>query len=66
MQSRPLVVGLLLDDGVVKVHPPIERVLKEVADKLRKAGHEVITWDASGHQECIDVMVCYSSIVSLL
>lgn len=27
MQSRPLTIGLLLDDGVVKVHPPLERVV---------------------------------------
>lgn len=57
MQSRPLVFGLLIDDGVVKVHPPIERVVQEVAAKLREAGHEVIDWDATGHAECIRIMV---------
>ena len=57
MQSRPLVIGLLMDDGVVKVHPPVERVLKDVAEKLRQAGHEVFEWDSSGHQECINIMV---------
>ena len=57
IQSRPLVVGILLDDGVVKVHPPIERALKELAAKLEEAGHELVTWEPSLHKECIDIMV---------
>ncbi|KAF4538402.1 Acetamidase [Lasiodiplodia theobromae] len=56
IQSRPLVIGLLVDDGVVRVHPPIERVVRETARKLEEAGHEVIPWDYSGHQECIEIM----------
>ncbi|KAF2088103.1 acetamidase [Saccharata proteae CBS 121410] len=59
VQSRPLVVGLLLDDGVVRIHPPIERVVKGVADKLLKGGHEVVPWHHDGHQECIDIMDQY-------
>jgi amidase len=58
VQSRHLVVGLLLDDGVVKVHPPIERALKEIEAKLIAAGHEVVYWDPSGHQNLIEIMVC--------
>jgi amidase len=57
VQLRPLVVGLLLDDGVVKVHPPIERALKEMEAKLIGAGHEVVHWDPSGHQALIEIMV---------
>jgi amidase len=51
-----LVVGLLLD-GVVKVHPPIERALREMEAKLIEAGHEVALWDPSGHDNLIEVMV---------
>lgn len=58
IQSRSLVIGLLVDDGVVKVHPPVERVVKEAARKLEAAGHEVIPWDYSGHRECIEIMAC--------
>jgi amidase len=57
VQSRPLVVGLLIDDGVVKVHPPIERALREMEAKLIAAGHEVVYWDPSGHQKLIEIMV---------
>lgn len=56
-QSRPLVIGLLIDDGIVKVHPPVERIVNEVAAKLQEAGHEVIAWDSSGHADCIQIMV---------
>ncbi|EXJ80162.1 hypothetical protein A1O1_08304 [Capronia coronata CBS 617.96] len=56
IQSRPMRIGILVDDGVVKVHPPIERVLKELEAKLKSAGHEVVSWDCSGHRECIEIM----------
>lgn len=56
--SRPLVIAIMRDDGVVKCHPPITRVLNEVAMKLEEAGHEMITWNPGTlHQECIDIMV---------
>jgi amidase len=55
--KKPLVIGAMLEDGVVKVHPPIERVFKEVVSKLQKAGHEIVEWDTSLNQECIAIMV---------
>ena len=56
--SRPLVIAVMRDDGVVRCHPPVLRVLDQVASKLQKAGHEIIPWSpGSLHQECIDVMV---------
>jgi len=56
-QSRPLVIGVMIDDGVVKVHPPIERALKELTAKLEEAGHELVDWEPSLHKECIEIMV---------
>jgi Asp-tRNA(Asn)/Glu-tRNA(Gln) amidotransferase A subunit family amidase len=57
-RSTPLVVAIMRDDGVVKCHPPIARVLDEVAMKLEEAGHDVIPWTPGTlHQECIDIMV---------
>ncbi|KAI4909962.1 hypothetical protein J4E85_011459 [Alternaria conjuncta] len=56
-RTRPLVVAIMRDDGVVRCHPPIARVLDEVAVQLQKAGHEVVTWTPGTlHQECIDIM----------
>lgn len=66
VQSRPLRIGILLDDGVVKVHPPIERVLKELAAKLTAAGHEVVPWDSEGHRQCIEIMVSSGPLNSLV
>jgi amidase len=59
IQSRPLVIGVIRDDGVVKVHPPIERALKELVEKLKVSGHEVIEWDTSDHGTCIEIMDLY-------
>lgn len=57
VQNRPLVIGILIDDGCVKVHPPVERVVLEVAEKLRQAGHIIVPWMSDGHKDAIDVMV---------
>ncbi|OBS26059.1 hypothetical protein FPOA_00003 [Fusarium poae] len=54
--KRPLVIGALLDDGFVKVHPPIERVFYQLIEKLKTAGHEVVDWDSSLHPEFINIM----------
>jgi amidase len=60
VQCRPLVVGVMRDDGVVRTHPPVARVLEEVVSKLAAAGHEIIPWTpGSLHQECIDIMDQY-------
>ncbi|KAI1340306.1 amidase [Xylariaceae sp. FL0016] len=55
-QSKPLTIGLLADDGIVRPHPPITRVLLDLVEKLRNAGHDIVEWDASLHAECIQVM----------
>ncbi|KAH7357367.1 acetamidase [Pyrenochaeta sp. MPI-SDFR-AT-0127] len=59
-RSRPLVIAVMRDDAVVRPHPPISRVLHEVAVKLQEAGHEVVSWmPGTLHQECIDIMDQY-------
>ncbi|EFW19048.1 hypothetical protein D8B26_007234 [Coccidioides posadasii str. Silveira] len=47
--DRPLKIGIVFDDGVVKPQPPVARALREVAEKFRRAGHEVVEWDTSSH-----------------
>jgi amidase len=57
-RTRPLVIAVMRDDGVVRPHPPITRVLDEVAKKLELAGHEIVSWIPGNlHQECINIMV---------
>lgn len=55
--QRPLVIGIMPDDGVVKVHPPVERVFKDAVAKLQAAGHEIVQWDTSLNAHCIAIMV---------
>lgn len=62
VQSRPLVIGLILDDGVVRVHPPIERAIRELTAKLEAKGHELVTWDTSDHLKCINLMDRYYTV----
>jgi Asp-tRNA(Asn)/Glu-tRNA(Gln) amidotransferase A subunit family amidase len=54
-----MVIGLIIDDGVVKVHPPIERTLCQLAAKLEKSGHEVVPWDTSDHLGYLNLMDQY-------
>ena len=42
VKGEKLTIGLMLSDNVVTPHPYITRVLKEVAQKLKTAGHEGI------------------------
>ncbi|KAJ5091248.1 amidase [Penicillium alfredii] len=41
-RKSKLAVGIMWTDEVVTPHPPVTRALKEVACKLRAAGHDVI------------------------
>ncbi|KAL3479438.1 amino acid/polyamine transporter [Aspergillus californicus] len=62
IQTRSMVIGLILDDGVVKIHPPIERALRDLAAKLGAKGHELITWDTSDHLQYINLMDKYYTV----
>lgn len=56
VQKRPLKIGVIFDDGVVKPHPEIEAAVRLAADMLEAAGHEVVAWDTSDHMGCIETM----------
>ncbi|XXG95131.1 hypothetical protein Hte_001391 [Hypoxylon texense] len=55
-RSKPLTIGVLADDGVVRPHPPLSRVLLSLVEKLREAGHDIVEWNSDLHAECIQVM----------
>jgi hypothetical protein len=55
--GHPLVIGIMPDDGVVRVHPPVERVFNETVAKLREDGHEIVQWDTSLNAHCVAIMV---------
>ena len=51
-----LKIGIIWNDGVVEPHPPVMRALKTAYDAFTKAGHEVIEWDTSLHEEVQSVL----------
>lgn len=40
LRAKRLKIAFLVDDGVVKVQPPVERAVRDVVSVLRGAGHE--------------------------
>jgi amidase len=42
--------GILKNDGVVGLHPPVARAIQLCADALANAGHKVIEWKPPSHQ----------------
>ena len=50
-----LTIGICYDDGVVKPHPPVLRALKEVEQKLRAAGVNIVTWEPHRVYEAVEI-----------
>lgn len=40
VSKRPLRIAVLAHDGRVRPHPPLEKAIRETAEKLRRAGHD--------------------------
>ncbi|KAK3117810.1 hypothetical protein LTR53_000498 [Teratosphaeriaceae sp. CCFEE 6253] len=57
--NSKLKFAVLWDNGIVHPTPPVARALKEVADTLKKNGHEVVDWSADGHAEAMELMAKY-------
>lgn len=60
--AKELTIGILVDDGVVRPQPPIERVVRMAAGILEKSGHEIIEWTSDLHPECIEVMDAFYTV----
>ncbi|OCL12251.1 amidase [Glonium stellatum] len=54
--KQKLKLAVLWNDGMVTPTPPVQRALKETADKLRKAGHEIVEWRPSLHAQALSVL----------
>lgn len=56
-KGKKLKVAVIWDDGVVKVHPPVTRALKEVVEKLKASPNvEVIDWTPYKHDEAWEII----------
>jgi amidase len=51
-----LKIAVLWHDGVVQPTPPVARALREVAERLKARGHEVVEWDAKGHATATELL----------
>ncbi|XPS99018.1 Amidase [Ascochyta lentis] len=49
--ERPLRIGVLWHDGIVRPHPPITRALKLVTDKLKEHNVEIVDFTPHLHDE---------------
>lgn len=47
---QTLTVGILVDDGLVKPHPPVLRALETIRKKLKSAGIRTVDWQPYGHE----------------
>jgi amidase len=52
--KRKLCFGVFRADGQVNPTPPVKRAIEEVVQKLKAAGHEVITWTPPSHKLLIE------------
>jgi amidase len=55
VQQRPLTIGLILDDGIVKPHPEVQLAVQRAAALFEQAGHKIIPWTTSEHMACIEI-----------
>ncbi|KAG9244368.1 general amidase-like protein [Calycina marina] len=51
VQEEPL-IGIIRRDGVTEPHPPVNKVLDETAEALRRSGIDVIEIDAPAFKKC--------------
>lgn len=56
--GRKLRFGIVgANDGLVHVHPPVERAINTTRKALEAAGHEVVDWDTSDHAKIVKTIL---------
>jgi amidase len=55
VQQRPLRIGFILDDGIVRPHPEVQIAVQRAATLFEQAGHKVVPWSTSEHLSCIEI-----------
>lgn len=55
--SKPLKIGVMWSDGVVKPHPPIKRALEHVTSHCKQAGMKVVEWEPLDHGPAWDLYI---------
>lgn len=55
IQHRPLTIGVILDDGIVRPHPEVQIAVQRAVDLFENLGHKVVPWSTSEHLSCIEI-----------
>ncbi|KAM0329042.1 hypothetical protein ACHAPQ_006867 [Fusarium lateritium] len=55
IQQRPLTIGVILDDAVVRPHPEVQIAVQKAVALFEKAGHKVVPWSTEEHMGCIEI-----------
>jgi amidase len=54
--TKSLKIGVLHHDGLVTPTPPVTRALNETVQKLKDAGHEIVTWAPTEHKDLLTML----------
>lgn len=54
---KPLKIGIMWSDGVVKPHPPVRRALNYVVEYCKRAGMTIVDWEPLDHGPTWDLYV---------
>ncbi|KZT51752.1 amidase, partial [Calocera cornea HHB12733] len=54
--GKKMCFGILWDDGLVRVHPPVWRALQMAKEAVERAGHKVMEWKPYKSSEICSVM----------
>lgn len=64
-KEKKIKVAVMWDDGVVRVHPPVTRALKQVVEKLKeKSDVEIVEWKPWKHDLAWEIIVRSSLLAS--
>lgn len=56
-EGKRLSFGLMRSDGLVGLHPPVNRALDMVVEVVKKLGHEIVEWKPPSHKPMLDLAV---------
>lgn len=54
--KKSLKIGVLWNDGLVTPTPPVARALSDTVNKLKEAGHRIITWAPQEHKALLNTL----------
>lgn len=49
-------IAVLWNNGIVTPTPPVQRALKEVVEKLKTRGYDIVEWPADEYQEATEIL----------